>query len=64
MDWTKDDTNFEEGGNDDDELDTGDIHPNIRMRETNFNEFHENSDNDLVIKRWLWLVLLWTIKIL
>lgn len=64
MDWTKDDTNFEEGGNDDDELDTGDIHSNIRMRESHFNEFLKNSDNDLDIKRWLWLVSLCTIKIL
>lgn len=49
-DGTQDNSIFEEDG-DDDEQDTYDIHPELPMRESNFKELIEISDNDLDSKR-------------
>lgn len=46
MDGTEDEIIFENDC-DDDELDINVTHPDVTMRENNFKELLENSDNDL-----------------
>lgn len=47
MDGAQDDTIFGEDVDDDDKLVTDDIHPDVPIKESNFKEQLEHSDNDL-----------------